>query len=78
MAILTIKGHDSLLVSLKMISGCLNIIFIHGGGCGACGSGGGGACGSGGGGGGGGCGACGGVKRHKLCIRLFVLFITIS
>ena len=38
MAILTIKGHDSLLVSLKMISGSLNIIFIHGGG----GSGGGG------------------------------------
>ena len=32
MAILTIKGHDSLLVLLKMISGSLNIIFIHGGG----------------------------------------------
>ena len=29
MTILTIKGHDSLLVSLEMISGSLNIIFIH-------------------------------------------------
>ena len=36
-----------MLVSLKMISGCLNIIFIHGGGCGACGSGGGGGGGGG-------------------------------
>ena len=29
MTILTIKGHDSLLVLLEMISGSLNIIFIH-------------------------------------------------
>ena len=57
MAILTIKGHDSLSVSLKMISGSLNIIFIKGGGGGGGGGGdgsggGGGECGGGGGGGG--------------------------
>ena len=37
MTILTIKGHDSLLVSLKMNSGSLNIIFIHVGANGRCG-----------------------------------------
>ena len=58
MTILTIKGHDSLLVSGKMNSDSLNIIFIHGdcGVDGACGGGGGdcGDCGDGGGGDGGG------------------------
>ena len=49
MAILAIKGHDSLLVSLKMISGSLNIIFIHGGGGSGGGDEGGGVDGGGGG-----------------------------
>ena len=51
--IFTTKGHDSLLVLLKMNSGSLNIIFIHG-------DGGGGGCGGGGGDGGGGGGCAGG------------------
>ena len=36
MTILTLKGHDSLLVLLKMNSGCLNVIFIHGDGGAGC------------------------------------------
>ena len=59
MTILTIKGHDSLLVSRKMNSGSLNIIFIHGGsGGGDCGGvdSGGGDCDG---------GDCGGVDRIK-------------
>ena len=42
MTILTIKGHDSLLLSRKMNSDSVNIIFIHGSSgddCGGCGGG---------------------------------------
>ena len=68
MTILTIKGHDSLLLSRKMNSDSLNTIFIHGssggnsGGGGGGSGGGGGGCGGGGsrGGGGGGGGSGGG------------------
>ena len=64
MTVLTTLGHGPLLVSLKMNSSNLSIIFIHGGD-----GGGGGGDGGGGGGDGGGGGGRGGESKFLKYIR---------